>query len=124
MKTLLIDPYTQTITEHDYDGTLGAMYKLIGCGLVEPVYANNNGKAMFKGENCLFVDEEGLLKDLDTQAFFIINGKPISGRAITVSYNEEGETTEAGITLSDLEKLEIKWMSLTELKDILTSSTL
>lgn len=117
MKTLLIDPHTRTITEHEYDASnLEATYKLIGCSMVQPVYCNDQGESMFPGQDCLFVDEEGLLCDLTTQAFFTINGKPIAGRAITVGCNDEGETAEAGITLRDLEALGIQWVTLEELR--------
>jgi hypothetical protein len=116
MKTLLIDPHTRTITEHEYDGSLEAMYKLLNCGLVQPVYRNDRGESMFPGQDCLFVDEEGLLCDLSTQAFFIINGKPIAGRAITVGCDDEGETIEARITADDLEALDIQWVTLAELQ--------
>jgi len=117
MKTLLIDPHTRTITEHEYDASnLEATYKLIGCSMVQPVYCNDEGKPMFSGLDGLFVDEEGLLTDLSTQAFFIINGKPIAGRAITVGCDDEGETIEASITVDDLEALGIQWVTLAELQ--------
>jgi hypothetical protein len=118
MKTLLIDPFTKTVTEHDYDGSLDAMYKLLDCDTVEMVKYNDAGKDMFKGEDCLFVDEEGLLCNLDMQAFFIIDGKPIAGRAMTVGCDEEGETIEANITMEDLRMLDIQWVTLAQLREM------
>lgn len=118
MKTLLIDPHTKTVTEHEYDGSLEAMYKLLGCGLVESVSCNDNGNPLFTDGNCLFVDEEGLLGNLSEQAFFIIDGKPIAGRALTTNCDEDGETIESTITLEDLRMLDIQWVTLAQLREM------
>lgn len=117
MKTLLIDPHTKTVTEHEYDGSLDAMYELIGCGTVEMVAYNDNGTPMFEGDDCLFVDEEGLLGDLDKQAFFVIDGKPIAGRAMTIGGDGDGETVESTITMEKLRMLDIQWVTLAQLRE-------
>lgn len=116
MKTLLIDPFTQTITEHEFDGSLSSMYTLLQCSTVEGVYVDDEGSPLFDGENILFVDEGGLLCNLQEQAFFVINGKPIAGRAMTTNCDSHGETIESTVTLQDLIS-KVEWTTLERLRD-------
>jgi hypothetical protein len=93
----LIDPRAQNITRiempADSRGNLDAMYKAIGCSLVEVVYINGE-------RDGVFVDEEGLLK-MPTE-FFFIKGfhQPLAGRGIVLGCDGDGETTSpASVTL-------------------------
>jgi hypothetical protein len=92
IKGFLIDPKTLQITEFTLPGksrdNLNAMYKAIGCELVEVVYLNAK-------RDGVFVDEEGLLKN--PTEFFYIEGthQPLAGRGVVVGCDEEGETVSA-----------------------------
>ena len=72
VKAIYINPKFNTVVQtnlevkEDNDFELEQCYKLIGCDLVEFVYTRNR--------EILVVDEEGLLKDLDNQSFFKIEG--------------------------------------------------
>lgn len=94
----LIDPRAQRITRIELpNGTsrenLDAMYKAIGCSLVEVVYMNGE-------RDGVFVDEEGLLK-MPTEFFYIKDfHQPLAGRGIVLGCDEDGETTSpASVTL-------------------------
>lgn len=101
MKTLLIDPFTKTVTEHEIDGSLESMYALLQCGLVESVSCNDAGELLFPVfGDCLFVDEEGLF--VADQEYFIIDGKPLAGRALTIGCDDDGETVPAQVAPGDL----------------------
>ncbi|HQR19535.1 MAG TPA: hypothetical protein PKV98_01625 [Burkholderiaceae bacterium] len=52
MKALLIDPFTRTTLAVDCDGSLEAMYSLIGCDAVEPT--------AFDDLHSVWIDENGL----------------------------------------------------------------
>lgn len=115
MKTLLINPFARTITETEFNGSLDAMYDLLHCSIVEGVYCNDLGEALFDDGNILFVDEEGLLGNLSEQAFFIIDDKPIAGYAMTTNSDAEGNTIESTVTLEEL-KVKVEWATLVELR--------
>ena len=89
IKGFLIDPQTMRITPIELPGqsreNLNAMYKAIGCDLVEAVYLN-------KEQDAVFVDEEGLLKE--PTLFFYIEGthQPLAGRGVVIGCDEEGES--------------------------------
>jgi hypothetical protein len=92
----LIDPHSERITRielpNESRGNLDAMYKAIGCDLVEPVYLN-------EARDAVFVDEEGLLKG--PQHFFFIEGchQPLAGRGVVLGCNEEGDSVNPVLTL-------------------------
>lgn len=111
MKTLIIDPFLRTITEADHDGSLESIYKLTHCDTFTAVGIDNHGGA-------LFLDDEGLLKDLTKQAFFMIDtySEPLAGYAMTVGVNGAGETVEAEYTVEQL-KARVKWITLDEIKE-------
>ena len=101
MKTILINPFTKTITEQQYDGSLEGMYALLNCQMVEGVYCNDEGHDLFpETKDCLFVDEEGLFAV--NQQYFIIDGKPLAGSAMTIGMDDQGETIESTATVEDL----------------------
>lgn len=93
MKAFLIDPFTRTITEVEYDGSLEHMYQLIGCDSVEAVKLTDSG-------DCVWVDEEGLLKN--PTHFFYIGNYPgeLAGKGLVLGTDGGGNTVPcATITL-------------------------
>lgn len=95
-KTLLIDPFTQTITEVEYRGEYTQIYELIDAECFDVARINRNGDA-------LFVDDEGLHRE--GQAFFMHKDypQPLAGKALLLGCNlEDGETVAPTETLEEL----------------------
>lgn len=103
MKSVLINPYSQTIeTVEIKDGEgLSEYYRLIGCDCVEHVALTDT--------DGIFIDDKGMLKqevthpsdphDTIPQAYFIMgNGVVIAGIALVVAVDDEGNTVESRIS--------------------------
>lgn len=104
MKTLLIDPFTHTITQIPLPNNLQHIYKVLDCSLIEAVYPDHRDPT-FDDVNCLFVDEEGLFVNSEFQAFFSFQGDlypMLAGKAIVVNSDEDGETTGTSLTPEQL----------------------
>jgi hypothetical protein len=94
----LIDPAAQSITPWAYNGdyrTIRAALR-IGASPFTIVYLPNR--------DCIFVDDEGLLKPLDW--FFAVKGypQPIAGRGLVLGTDRNGESVAARTTLEELER--------------------
>jgi hypothetical protein len=95
MKAILIDPFKRTITEVDYSGDWRQIGALIGCDVF--TVANI-------GDDDIYVDDEGLLKDPSEMAFFKHENypQPLCGRGLVMSVDDEGETIAAKSTLEEV----------------------
>ena len=83
-KAILIDPFTETVSNVTLvDTKLQTIYSLIGCDLITITSA-------FGAD--MILDDEGLLKDSDSQAYFKIGigSQPYAGKALLVGSDEEG----------------------------------
>lgn len=95
MRTLIIDPVAQTISEHEYSGDWRTIAPLIDCTHYDLVQAKDGID--------VFVDDEGLFKS--GQMFFAIDGStPLAGKGFVASVDEEGETIATDISIEDLLK--------------------
>jgi hypothetical protein len=95
-KTLLIDPFKQTITEVQYRGDYKDIYDLIECDTYDAARINKHGDS-------LFIDDEGLFKE--QQAFFIHKDypQPLAGKALLLGCRaSDGETIAPTETLEEL----------------------
>lgn len=95
---LLIDPAAQSITPWTYNGdyrTIRAVLR-IGASPFTIVYLPNS--------DCIFVDDEGLLKPVDW--FFAVKGypQPIAGRGLVLGANRYGDSVSARTTLEELQR--------------------
>jgi hypothetical protein len=102
MRTVLIDPVTRSFTEVEYDGDYKSIYKHLGCDLFDVVYTDMGD---------IYVDDEGLLKH--DQKFFYVEGmpQPLAGRGLVFGpVDEDGNSTEAKISIDQLEK-KVRFMS-------------
>lgn len=92
MRAILIDPFTRTVSDIDTDAGLDDLYNILQCDMIT-VIPVSPGHAMI-------LDDEGLLKDRDTQAYFELRGvpQPFAGRALIVA-DEEGENRAATFEL-------------------------
>jgi len=94
----LIDPFEQSVQEVNYFGDYTEIYKHIKCDLFTVVGLNNKG-------DCVYVDDEGLLKD--NQMFFKIQGypEPLAGRGLILGTDEEGDSCSATLSFEDVRQM-------------------
>lgn len=78
MRAILIDPFTRSISEVDTDASLDETYALLGIDTLTVV--------KYDPDNALFLDDEGLLKDKETQEYFWLKGcvQPFAGRGLLI----------------------------------------
>jgi hypothetical protein len=111
MRAILIDPFTRTISEVDYNGT-GDIYTMIGCEIFTAVTINEYGDG-------LLVDDEGMFNP--DQAFFKHKDypEPLAGKALVLGSDEEGDTVEPAVSLQETIR-SVKWVGNYELmKEVL-----
>lgn len=87
IKAILIDPFAETVSYVTLTDTkLETYYNLLGCSLIT-IAGLADGVDMI-------LDDEGLLKDSSSQAYFKIGigSQPFAGKALIVGTDEEGET--------------------------------
>lgn len=94
MKGILIDAYNEKVVKVEFDGTLEDMYRLIKCDMVERVTNEET-------DDDIWLDEEGLLKDIENQKFFTIAGwdAPIAGNGLILGSTVHGDSSDAKMTL-------------------------
>lgn len=102
MRAILIDPFTRTVTEVDTDAGLDELYQLLDVDLIT-VMDVGAGHAMI-------LDDEGLLKQKDFQAYFGMKGldQPLAGKALILG-NKYGENRDATLPLSAVEE-KVIWL--------------
>jgi hypothetical protein len=110
IRGILIDPFTHTVTEVFVDGsdTLKAMRKQIQCDYVCRVALGS-----IRGiEQDLWIDDEGILCDWDTQAFFKLRGMPdpLAGRGIIFAGTEDGDTVGTTLEVERVTEL-MQWIT-------------
>jgi hypothetical protein len=108
MKAYLINPFIQTVVEiqiadANHPDHMKDMYGALNCDLFEVGgYISDNNR------DCVFVDEEGLLGNLDEQRFFtmtVYDGEAtvtLAGMGLVLGADDEGEATEPVTTLEEV----------------------
>jgi hypothetical protein len=97
MKAFLIDPFNREITEVETDGSLESIYALLQVQMIEVVYMDN--------EDCIYVDEEGLLGNLLEQAWFAIpdfKEEPLAGRGLVLGTDNKGANVSPIVSLEEM----------------------
>ena len=85
-KAILIDPFTETILNVILvDTKLQTIYSLLGCNIIT-ITNLQDGIDMV-------LDDEGLLKDKESQAYFKfgLHSQPFAGKALVIGTNDEGD---------------------------------
>lgn len=101
VKAVLIDPVAKTVTDVEYDGSLGIneIYKLLNCTTftVAPMQTSRVS---------LFVDDEGFLK-AGERSFQFAPSSPhfLLGRGLFVGCSSEGETIDYPTGAKEVEEL-------------------
>lgn len=89
MNAILIDPFARDIraVELANPDSAAELRGLIECDLIDV-------RLVDAGRHALVIDDEGILGDLDSQAFFYLHGTdfPIPGRALLIGNGKHGET--------------------------------
>ena len=83
-RAILIDPFTETVSNVTLvDTKLQTIYSLLGCDLITITSA-------FGAD--MILDDEGLLKDSGSQAYFKIgiDSQPYAGKALLIGSDAEG----------------------------------
>ena len=106
MRAILIDPFTRTVSDVDTDASLDEMYSILGVDLIT-VMRVGAGHAMI-------LDDEGLLKDKASQAYFTLlgMGQPLAGKGLILGDNY-GENRAATLTLDEV-KEKVMWLEQDE----------
>jgi hypothetical protein len=103
MRSILIDPFTRTVTEVEYNGDFKQIYDLIQCDTYDVARINKHGDG-------IFIDDEGLFKETE-QKFFLHEDypQPLAGRGLVLGCNEEGESVEPHDSLMDV-AAKVRWV--------------
>ena len=91
-RAILIDPFTETVMDVTMiDTKLQTIKNLIDCEII--TVAGIGTSNQYRGID-LILDDEGLLKDSEHQAYFKygIQSQPYAGKALMVATDDEGET--------------------------------
>ena len=91
-RAILINPFNETIMDVTMvDTKLQTIKNLIDCEII--TVAGIGTSNQYRGID-LILDDEGLLKDKDSQAYFKygIQSQPYAGKALMVATDDEGET--------------------------------
>jgi hypothetical protein len=109
MKAWLINPFDRTITEVEHNGDYRHIYTLIDCDTFDCVRFSDNGDA-------IYVDDEGLLKDLSKQQFFalpsIFPESAYAGKGLVLGVDGAGDTVAPDTSLDEMKKLVVFMTSL------------
>lgn len=102
MKSILIDPFTRTVSEHNHSGDWRDISKAIRCDLFCVVYLG-------KGDT-LYLDDEGLY--VPEQKFFRLPShypELLAGRGLILGSDDMGDSTDCLMSVEEIED-EIKWV--------------
>lgn len=102
MRAIIINPFDRTVKEIDTAASLDDMYRLLNVDLIT-VMQVGAGHAMI-------LDDEGLLKDKASQAYFMLRGmnQPLAGKAMILA-DEYGENRPATLPLDMVEE-KVVWL--------------
>ena len=103
MRSFLIDPFKQEITEVIYSGKVDQICDLIDCHLFDCARINKHGDS-------IFVDDEGLYAE--DARFFLHSDypNPLAGKGMVIGCDmTTGESASAHTTLDELLE-KVKWV--------------
>lgn len=111
MRTILICPYTQTISEVDHNGDYRQIYDLLS---YDDIRVNVFDAVNIGERNAIFVDDEGLFKPQSQQKFFWYFGidAPLAGRGLIIACDRKGESKETKLPISEVQK-NVRWPTIT-----------
>ena len=110
-RLILIDPFEQTVSFVESDGTSDSITDLIKCDLIDVVDLSIANLSWLKRKhstyrNLLVLDDEGLLKE--NRYFSWNGGQPYAGRAVIRTEDEDQDMVDSDLDL-DRVKERITW---------------
>lgn len=101
MKGILIDPFTETISEIEHSQDYKEIYRVLSH---EAVKVDCFSVVSLSDTESLFVDDEGLLKD--PKYFFMYDGypQPLAGKGLILGLDQEGDSISTQFTVEDIKK--------------------
>lgn len=99
MLAYLIDVRRMEVQTVELSGDYREIYPLIGCETFTCVQINDKN-------DVIYVDDEGLLKDLKTQSFFMFKGypQPLAGNGLILGTDDEGGSKSPEISMMEVIK--------------------
>jgi hypothetical protein len=94
MRGILIDPAAKLIHEVEYNGDYRQISKRIECDLFTVVGID--------GVNSIFVDDEGLLKDIEDFFTYGEYPQPLAGKGLILGCDEAGESIATTLTVAEV----------------------
>lgn len=94
MRTILINPEAQTVTELDLESGLKNIQLTVGCSCVTVL--------RIEGDNndAIWVDDEGLLNP--SGFVFEYQGHPLVGNGLIIGADDEGDSIGTALSLDDV----------------------
>lgn len=94
MKAYLVDPLERQVSQIEFEGDWRTINELIGSDTFD-IMPMENG-------DCVFVDDEGLLKPFSLFDLFLIEGYyPLVGKGLVLGSDAEGESVSPHITFDE-----------------------
>lgn len=87
IKAVFIDAKNRTVTDVIIENSLKAIYEILGVNYIEAATYLPNG-------DCIYVDEEGMLKDVE-YAFTFNDSIPLAGNGLIVGTGAGGDSISA-----------------------------
>lgn len=121
IKAILIDPHAKTVSHCDVE--LDAHHSSYE-GLRDLIFKYSEGKGLLQavnvgGNHSLYIDEEGLLMDWDSQAFFSMGraaqSMTLAGVAVLMSDTIDGDTGPCTIPIEFVQAV-VRWMPPSEVR--------
>ena len=100
MRTILIDPATQTVTELEFTGNYKKIQETIECRCFDVVHIDG------PDQEAIFIDDEGLLKG--SGFVFEFNGHPLVGKGLIMGCDNEGEAIGTTLPIENITS-QINW---------------
>ncbi|MFN3886120.1 MAG: hypothetical protein ACK4MG_04105 [Aquabacterium sp.] len=105
VRAVLIDPFARKVTFTRTTGRLDGphgLYQLIGCEYAEAVSVGDMGRGAGRVRMVAWIDEEGLLKDWDEQAFSLtpFYPEPLAGRVVLMA-EQPGTQTPVDVPFAE-----------------------
>ena len=91
-KGILIDPFACSVTEVDLPGPYSCLYPVLSHESMPVDLFTTAYPPWLEDNDCILVDDEGLLKPCDR--FFFADGypQPLAGKGIVLGADDKGET--------------------------------
>lgn len=106
LNAIIINPVTRTVTAEKIDSTLQGMYAALA---VDPAWSGTIERVSLNPTHDLWIDENGCLEP--GRPVFLIHDHPFAGVAMILSLDDEGESRDCTLPLTDIVR-RVAWTDL------------